>query len=118
MPKTMRDVISTVDVVLLTLRAGQLHVALLRRDREPFKDILALPGGYVHADEDQDTLDAACRVLRDKTGIESPYLEQLATFSGAARDPRGWSLSVAYYALVPEAVISNAGHPDVELFPV
>lgn len=113
----MRDVITTVDVVLLTLKEGRLHVALLKRDREPFKDVLALPGGYVHAEEDRDTLDAACRVLRDKTGIESPYLEQLATFSGAARDPRGWSLSVSYYALVPETLISSAGHPDVELSP-
>lgn len=113
----MYDVISTVDVVLLTLKTGRLHVALLKRDREPFKGVLALPGGYVHAQEDQDTLDAACRVLRDKTGIESPYLEQLATFSGAARDPRGWSLSVAYYALVPERLINDAGHPGLELFP-
>lgn len=113
----MHDVISTVDVVLLTLKAGQLHVALLKRDREPYKNVLALPGGYVHAQEDRDTLDAACRVLRDKTGIESPYLEQLATFSGSARDPRGWSLSVAYYALVPERLINDAGHPGIELFP-
>jgi 8-oxo-dGTP diphosphatase len=55
--------------------------------------------------EDQDTWNAAARVLRDKTGITSPYLEQLATFSGPGRDPRGWSLSVAYYALVPESLL-------------
>jgi 8-oxo-dGTP diphosphatase len=58
------------------------------------------------------------RVLRDKTGIVSPYLEQLATFSGRGRDPRGWSISVAYYALVPPAVIERAGHPEVLLMPI
>lgn len=95
-------VICTVDVVLLCLKDGHLHVALLRRRADPFLGQLALPGGYIHAQEDRDTADAAMRVLREKAGLESPYLEQLQTFSGPARDPRGWSMSVAYYALVPQ----------------
>jgi 8-oxo-dGTP diphosphatase len=109
----MNPIICTIDVVLLTLKDGILHVALLKRDRQPFKGLLALPGGYVHADEDADTRDAATRMLRDKTGIFSPYLEQLATFSGRARDPRGWSISVAYYALVPAGLIAETCHPEV-----
>ncbi|MCY4746339.1 NUDIX domain-containing protein [Pelomonas sp. UHG3] len=92
--------ICTVDVVLLTLRDAQLQVLLIKREREPFAGALALPGGYVHASVDQDCADAARRVLRDKAGLPSPYLEQLASFSGPARDPRGWSVSVAYVALV------------------
>lgn len=114
----MKDLIATIDVVLMTLKDERLQVALLKRAKDPFKDLLALPGGYVHVNEDHDTRDAACRVLREKTGIISPYLEQLGTFSGKARDPRAWSLSVSYYALVPESVINNANHPDLELFPV
>lgn len=93
--------ICTVDVVLLSLSEGQLRVLLLRREREPFAGAWALPGGYVHVGEDQGCEDAAQRVLRQKAGSESPYLEQLASFSGPARDPRGWSVSVAYFALVP-----------------
>lgn len=111
----MQQVICTVDVVLLTLQDNSLRVALLKRDREPFKGVLALPGGFIHPDEDADTQDAALRVLATKTGIEPPYLEQLATFSGPARDPRGWSVSVVYYALVPHDVIAKAGHEDVKL---
>lgn len=98
-------IICTVDVVLLTLRHDKLHVVLLKRDREPFRNVIALPGGYVHVDEDQGAWDAAARVLRDKTSITSPYLEQLATFSGPGRDPRGWSVSIAYYALVPSDIL-------------
>lgn len=111
----MPQVICTVDVVLLTLQDDALKVALLKRDREPFQGAQALPGGFIHADEDADTQDAARRMLAQKTGIQPPYLEQLATFSGPARDPRGWSVSVVYYALVPFQVIASAGHADVKL---
>jgi 8-oxo-dGTP diphosphatase len=100
-----RSVICSVDVVLLTIADGALKVALLERDHEPFRGTLALPGGFIHPEEDEDTHASAARMLRDKTGIVSPYLEQLGTFSGRARDPRGWSLSISYYALVPSSII-------------
>ena len=101
------SIICTVDVVLLCLREQALNVALWRRDHAPFEGVAALPGGFIHPEEDQDTIDAASRMLRDKTGINSPYLEQLGTFSGAVRDPRGWSISIAYYALVPANLIDH-----------
>jgi 8-oxo-dGTP diphosphatase len=102
-------IVCTVDIALLTLRDDALHVLLLKRDREPFAGSLALPGGYLHVQEDQDAEDAAARVLRDKAGIVSPYLEQLATFSGPGRDPRGWSISIAYYALLPVELLEVDG---------
>ena len=115
----MNSITCTVDVVLLTLdEQMQLSVALLRRNREPFKGLLALPGGFIHPEEDDNTREAAERTLFAKTGIRSPYLEQLGTFSGPTRDPRGWTLSVVYYALVPASVITSAAHPEVSLKPV
>lgn len=101
-------IVCTVDVVLLTLRDDALHVALLERDRDPFKGALALPGGYIHAQEDRSAVDAALRMLREKTGVAGPYLEQLATFAGPERDPRGWSVSIAYVALVAAASLRPA----------
>lgn len=98
----------TVDAVLLTLRESGLEVALHRRDRDPFQSAMALPGGVVHADEDATTEDSIRRVLREKTGFEPRYLEQLQVFSGMDRDPRQWSLSVAYVALVPAAELAAA----------
>jgi 8-oxo-dGTP diphosphatase len=109
---------ATVDVALFTLTDGRLGVLLARRDREPFAGSFALPGGYVHADEDDSTLQTARRVLVDKAGIVAPYLEQLYTFSGKFRDPRGWSLSVSYYAVVPEGVLAATGSPDLLVAPV
>lgn len=104
---SQKPIICTVDVVLLCLRGTVLHVALWDRDKPPFEGCAALPGGYIHVEEDGDAFDAAVRMLREKTGIASPYLEQLGTFTGAARDPRGWSVSIAYYALVPAELIEE-----------
>lgn len=101
-----KQAITSVDVVLLTLVGGKLHTVLVERDHEPFEGKLALPGGYVHTDVDADSRAAARRTLEKKTDIKAPYLEQLYTFSGPDRDPRGWSFSVAYYALVSAEVLA------------
>lgn len=99
--------ILTVDIVLLTLRQARLHVGLLRRAvaGEPYHGVPALPGGFVHVQHDRTAQDTARRVLRDKVGVVDVYLEQLATFSGQARDPRGWSASIAYYALTAPHIL-------------
>lgn len=110
------SVLVSVDTVVLTLRDGALQVLLLRRSQPPFQSVWALPGGYVHADEDADAKASALRVLKDKLGLTAAYLEQLATFSGPARDPRGWSVAIAYCALLPWEQVPQ--HPDVQLLPV
>ena len=92
--------IVTVDVVLMTLLEGELAIACVERSEEPWKGNLALPGGYVHTDKDGSVEETARRVLRTKAGVEISYLEQLQTFSGPSRDPRDWSVSVAYCALI------------------
>lgn len=101
-----QKIIVTVDVVLLTLEEEDLRVVVIQRDRDPWKGQLSLPGGYVHPQDDIDSTAAAARVLKDKTGVVAPYLEQLYTFSDGARDPRGWSASIVYYALVAPDVLS------------
>jgi ADP-ribose pyrophosphatase YjhB (NUDIX family) len=105
-----------VDTALFTIRDERLCLILTRRKKPPFESLPALPGGFVHAQEDADTEAAARRVIRGKIGFDAPYLEQLFTFSGAARDPRGWSVSVAYYALIPWSLLE--GNSAAEAFPV
>ncbi|HRK87218.1 MAG TPA: NUDIX domain-containing protein [Alcaligenes faecalis] len=103
----------TVDVVLLSLIDGVLHCGLLRRENpaEVYFGAWSLPGGFIRPQEDEDAMATATRVLRDKVGVASPYLEQLGTFTGSARDPRGWSASIAYYALVPAHIApENSEH--------
>lgn len=105
-----------VDTALFTIRDERLRLILTRRKEPPFEGLFALPGGFVHAQEDADTEAAARRVIRGKIGFDAPYLEQLFTFSGAARDPRGWSVSVVYYALIPWSLLE--GNAAAEAFPV
>ncbi|MBC7931706.1 MAG: NUDIX hydrolase [Rubrivivax sp.] len=90
----------TVDCVIfgLDLEEEMLKVMLIERDLEPFAGMWAIPGGFVRQSE---TLEAAAtRELKEETGIANVFLEQLYTFGDPARDPRGWVVSVAYYALV------------------
>lgn len=100
MPEHPKPIV-TVDVVILTLRDEALNVALVRREQQPHAGDWTIPGGWVHTDEDEDALAAALRILKAKAGLASPYLEQLQTFASRHRDARGWSVSIAHYALVP-----------------
>jgi ADP-ribose pyrophosphatase YjhB (NUDIX family) len=100
-------VVLAVDLACFTLSAGQLKLLLVRRAAEPFAGAWALPGGAVQADE---TLDAAAvRLLDERTGLAPTYLEQLYTFGDPARDPRGRTVSVAYYAVLPGEPAPQSG---------
>lgn len=90
----------TIDCVVfgLDLKESALKVLLIERKLAPFKNMYALPGGFV---EKKETIEAAAlRELKEETGIENVFLEQLYTFGDPGRDPRGWVVTVAYYALV------------------
>jgi 8-oxo-dGTP diphosphatase len=88
----------TVDAVLFTIRSGELAVLMIRRGGTPFKGYWALPGGFVESDESLER--AAARELQEETGLVQTSLEQLGAFGDPGRDPRGHTVSVAFYAFV------------------
>ena len=91
------------DPVVFTLVDSRLSVLLARRLEEPQRGMFALPGGFVGTEESPEQ--TAERKLREKTGVGSVHLEQLRTYAGPERDPRGWLPSIAYMALVrPETL--------------
>lgn len=95
--------LTTVDIVIFTVLDEQLQVLLVQRPggpEEPYPNAWALPGGFVDVDKDDSLLACAKRKLLDKTGVRSPYLEQLGSWGGKTRDPRGWSATHAYFALL------------------
>jgi 8-oxo-dGTP diphosphatase len=78
-----------------------VSVLLIQRKYPPFKNAWAIPGGFVLPDESLE--EAVRRELREETGIEVNYLEQLYTFGDPDRDPRKRVISVSYFALVKSA---------------
>jgi 8-oxo-dGTP diphosphatase len=100
----------TTDVVIFTLREGDLQVLLIRRKNPPFQGVWAIPGGFVGMDESLE--EAALRELEEETGVRDVYLEQLYTFGDPGRDPRGRTVTVAYFALVPAPTIRPRAGDD------
>ncbi len=96
-----------VDVVVFTVDDGALKVLLTRRERAPFEGQWSLPGGFVREQESADQ--AAEFALVTKAGVSGVFLEQLYTFSAPDRDPRSRVVAIAYYALVPRAVLPPDG---------
>lgn len=88
----------TVDCVVFGWDGRALKVLLIERNEAPFEGQWALPGGFVQMDEELEM--AARRELLEETGIDTLFLEQLYTFGGLGRDPRGRVVTVAYYALI------------------
>lgn len=87
---------------LLTADAVILHpargVVLIRRGREPFRGMWALPGGFVEPGE---TVEAACRrEAREETGLEVEPVQLLGVYSDPARDPRGHTVSTIFVCRV------------------
>lgn len=113
----------TVDVAIFTVLGEALQVLLVHRPAgpgEPFPGRPALPGGFVDVRRDATLHDCALRKLKEKTGLATPYLEQLGSWGGAKRDPRGWSATHAWFALVPppaegiDAAAADAQWVDAE----
>ncbi|MHA6492921.1 NUDIX hydrolase [Pseudomonas borbori] len=96
------EVLASVDIVALRMNdRSQLDILLIRRAQAPFAQQWALPGVLVNGLTADASLDAAAtRALAVKARIKPRYMEQVATVGDAVRDPRGWSLSTFYLALV------------------
>ena len=94
----------TVDTLIFSVNEDmKLEILLKQRDDFPFKDKWCIPGGFVGINESLD--EAANRVLKEKTGAEDLFLEQLYTFGAVDRDPRMRVITVTYTAMVPKAKV-------------
>jgi 8-oxo-dGTP diphosphatase len=107
-------ILVALDCIIFGFDGQDLKLLLIKRGFEPEKNKWSLMGGFLRKDETLD--EAAYRILRDLTGLENVYLEQLHTFSDVARDPEERTISIAYFALIDihqyETQLSEDYHPE------
>ena len=87
-----------VDCVIFGFDNQGLQLLLIRRSMEPGKGMWSLMGGFPTRDEG--LYEAACRVLKQLTGLENVYMEQLYAYGEVDRDPGERVISVAHYSLI------------------
>ncbi|WP_127579418.1 NUDIX domain-containing protein [Paenibacillus koleovorans] len=98
----------------------ELQVLLIQRKKWPYKGRWALPGGFCR--ETESMYDCARRELQEEAGVTDVPMEYFNVYSEPGRDPRGWILSHAFYALVQENLLADRraddDAADVRLFPL
>lgn len=98
----------------------ELQVLLIQRKKWPFEGQWALPGGFCR--ETESMVECAQRELREEAGVQDVHMEYLNVYSKPGRDPRGWIISHAFYALVHERLLAERraadDAADVRLFSV
>lgn len=109
----------TVDVVILTMAAGALHVLLVRRGQAPFAGRWAVPGGFKLPTETLD--EAAQRELAEETGVDAArLLAQFGAYGDPGRDPRMNVVTVAYLAVLRDvgSIVAGTDAAEAQLVPV
>jgi 8-oxo-dGTP diphosphatase len=102
----------TTDSVIFGFDGIGLNVLLIKRGIEPFKGRWAFPGGFMNMGETAE--ECARRELREETGVENVYMEQLQAFSRVDRDPRERVVTIAFYALVRPSDYEVIGGDDAD----
>ena len=98
----------TADAVVWTIGDAGWRILLIERKSEPFAGCWALPGGFINPDEPP--LQACIRELREETNVAAMDFYDVGAFGEKGRDPRGWTISIAYYTLQKEGeLVAKAG---------
>lgn len=88
----------TVDILVLSLQKKDVKILLIQRKNPPFKGLWAIPGGFLEPKEVLDT--AASRELKEETGVANVALSPLGVFDKVDRDPRGRTITMAYWTMI------------------
>lgn len=91
----------SVDIAIFRVYEKQLQVLLVKREAtsSAYPSQWGLAGGTMGS-TDVDLLQAVHRTLKRRTGNDLAYVEQVGTEGSSTRDPRGWSMTTLYFALV------------------
>ena len=88
----------SVDCIIFGFAEGHLKVLIHQRPYEPGMGEQSLIGGFVQTNESVDS--SAKRILKEFTGLDNVYMQQLAAYGEVERDPGERVISIVYYALI------------------
>lgn len=100
----------TADMVIFRLSDREPEVLLIRRGGHPFLGCWALPGGFANPGEELSL--TALRELEEETCVTGVKPSLVGVYSKPGRDPRGWTVSAAYYAVVKENEVTAKAADD------
>lgn len=101
-----------VDIVVFTILNNELHILLIERKYDPFKNMFALPGGFMKYGETCEQ--TAARELFEETGIRGIPLKFFGVFSNPARDPRTHVVSIPHVGIVRADTVNPKGGDDAK----
>jgi len=108
----------TVDAIVFVKENKSTYILLIQRGNEPFKNMWALPGGFIEMNE---TLETACkRELAEETGLVVKKMTQFKTYDAINRDPRHRTISVAFFIELNQQKTVKGGDDaaHAEWFPI
>lgn len=100
----------TADICIIARDGEHDEMLLIRRGGHPFLGHWALPGGFANRNEPLEM--TAVRELKEETGITGVHLTLTGVYSKPGRDPRGWTVSAAYTAIVEKSAITVEAGDD------
>lgn len=86
------------DCIIFGFDGQSIRLLLFKRRINPFAGKWSLIGSFVQPQEN--TEDAALRVLEESTGLQNVFMEELGVFGTTNRDPGARVISLGYYALI------------------
>ena len=102
----------TVDAAVFSIFKDGPKLLLIQRKHPPFEGQWAIPGGFIKMDEE--LADAAARELAEETGLTDIKLDQMHTFGGIGRDPRGRQITVVFMGIAKEGQTKITAGDDAE----
>lgn len=102
----------TADILIFRKTGDDYHLLMIRRKGHPYLGCIALPGGF--ANKGETIAETAARELFEETGVSNQSLKLVGVYSKPGRDPRGWTVSAAYAALVDGNDVKPVAGDDAE----
>lgn len=113
-----QDIAVTTDAAIFCRKGETTRILLVQRKGDPFQGKWALPGGFLEEKEPLET--GAKRELQEETGLVIDQLHQLRAFGTPGRDPRGRTITIAFWgeAFQAEQVSGGDDAADARWFPL